>query len=73
MDRVGKAGIAAMLAVSIGVLTTAGAHSGEAARAGTGVPMRGDWTSSGQNNHNTRSAAAEHKINAGNVGNLKTE
>jgi glucose dehydrogenase len=43
-----------------------------AARGGSGVPMQPDWGSSGQNNHNTRSAAAEHTINAGNVGNLKT-
>ncbi|MCU1299791.1 MAG: PQQ-like domain [Candidatus Sulfotelmatobacter sp.] len=42
------------------------------ARGGSGVPMQPDWGSSGQNNHNTRSAAAEHTINAGNVGNLKT-
>ena len=43
-----------------------------ATRGGSGVPMQPDWSSSGQNNHNTRSAAAEHAINAGNVRNLKT-
>jgi polyvinyl alcohol dehydrogenase (cytochrome) len=43
-----------------------------AARGGSGVPMQPDWVSSGQNNHNTRSAGAEHTINAGNVGDLKT-
>lgn len=73
-DRiVSKLAIAALLAVCIGVLTTARAHSGETARAGAGVSMQRDWASSGQNNHNTRSAAAEHTINAGNVGNLKPE
>ena len=39
---------------------------------GQASPMQPDWASSGQNNHNTRSAAAEHTINADNVGNLKT-
>ena len=52
---------------------TPGAHTpATAARAESGVSMRPDWVSSGQNNHNTRSAAEEHTINAGNVGNLKT-
>ena len=37
----------------------------------SGVPVVPDWSSSGQNNHNTRSAATEHTINAGNVGDLK--
>ena len=43
-----------------------------AARAESGVSIQPEWVSSGQNNHNTRSAAEEHTINAGNVGNLKT-
>jgi polyvinyl alcohol dehydrogenase (cytochrome) len=51
----------------LGVRTLAGAAGGE-----SGVPMQPDWGSSGQNNHNTRSAAAEHTISAGNVSNLKT-
>ena len=51
----------------LGARTQAGA-----ARGGSGVRIQPDWGSSGQNNHNTRSAAAEHTINAGNVGNLKT-
>src|SRR5208283_3881929 len=51
----------------LGARTQAGA-----ARGGSGVLIQPDWGSSGQNNHNTRSAAAEHTINAGNVGNLKT-
>ncbi|MGA8595240.1 MAG: PQQ-binding-like beta-propeller repeat protein [Bryobacteraceae bacterium] len=73
MDRiVSKLAMAALLAVCISVLTTAWAQRGETAHAGAGVPMQPDWASSGQNNHNTRSAAAEHTINAGNVGNLKT-
>jgi len=38
----------------------------------SGVSMQPDWGSSGQNNHNTRNATAEHTINAANVGNLKT-
>jgi polyvinyl alcohol dehydrogenase (cytochrome) len=69
---VNKLEMAALLAMCIPVLTTAWAQPGETARAGAGVPMQADWASSGQNNHNTRSAAAEHTINAGNVGNLKT-
>jgi polyvinyl alcohol dehydrogenase (cytochrome) len=44
----------------------------DAGRGGPSVPIQLDWGSSGQNNHNTRHAAAEHTINAGNVGNLKT-
>src|SRR5208283_33919 len=51
----------------LGARTQAGAACG-----GSGVLIQPDWGSSGQNNHNTRSAAAEHTINAGNVGNLKT-
>ena len=43
-----------------------------AVRAESGVSIQPEWVSSGQNNHNTRSAAEEHTINAGNVGNLKT-
>ncbi len=35
------------------------------------VPVEAQWASSGQNNHNTRNAAAEHVIEAGNVGRLK--
>jgi polyvinyl alcohol dehydrogenase (cytochrome) len=42
-----------------------------AARDGLGVPVLTDWASSGQNNQNTRYAAAEHIVNAGNVGRLK--
>jgi hypothetical protein len=30
-----------------------------------------EWASAGQNNHNTRHAATEHTIDAGNVGSLK--
>src|SRR5581483_264110 len=37
----------------------------------SGVPSVRDWPSSGQNNHNTRYAAAEHEIGADNVGKLK--
>ena len=33
--------------------------------------MQPEWASAGQNNHNTRYAATEHAINAGNVGSLK--
>ena len=36
------------------------------------ISIQPDWISSGQNNHNTRSAATEHTINASNVGDLKT-
>ncbi|MGB6686514.1 MAG: PQQ-binding-like beta-propeller repeat protein [Terracidiphilus sp.] len=50
-----------------------GAHTPTGAALGrSGVPVVPDWSSSGQNNHNTRSAATEHTINAGNVGDLKT-
>ncbi|MFY9793032.1 MAG: PQQ-binding-like beta-propeller repeat protein [Candidatus Sulfotelmatobacter sp.] len=43
-----------------------------AAGARSGVPVQPEWASSGQNNQNTRSAAAEHTIDATNVGDLKT-
>jgi polyvinyl alcohol dehydrogenase (cytochrome) len=36
-----------------------------------GAPAQPDWTSSGQNNFNTRHAALEHTIGADNVGGLK--
>jgi polyvinyl alcohol dehydrogenase (cytochrome) len=35
------------------------------------VPMQPDWRSSGQNEHNTRYAAAEHTINSANAGTLR--
>jgi polyvinyl alcohol dehydrogenase (cytochrome) len=40
------------------------------AEAATGVPVQSDWTSAGQNNHNTRDAAAETIIGPGNVAGL---
>jgi polyvinyl alcohol dehydrogenase (cytochrome) len=40
-------------------------------RAESSVLVQPDWASSGQNNHNTRDAASEHIVNAGNVGKLK--
>jgi polyvinyl alcohol dehydrogenase (cytochrome) len=33
--------------------------------------LHSGWASSGQNNHNTRHAAAEHVLNSANVGRLK--
>ena len=42
-----------------------------AAPVGSAVPALADWTSSGQNNQNTRYAAVEHRIDASNVGSLK--
>jgi polyvinyl alcohol dehydrogenase (cytochrome) len=36
-----------------------------------GAPARADWPSAGQNNHNTRHAAAEHRLTPDNVGRLK--
>jgi polyvinyl alcohol dehydrogenase (cytochrome) len=73
MDRtVSKLAIVVLLAVCISFLITARAHSRETPLPGERVPMQPDWASSGQNNHNTRYAAAEHTINAGDVGNLKT-
>ena len=36
-----------------------------------GVPVQPEWTSAGQNNHNTRYAASERTINSDNVGSLK--
>jgi polyvinyl alcohol dehydrogenase (cytochrome) len=39
--------------------------------AASGVPVQPQWPSSGQNNNNTRYAATERTINAGNVGQLK--
>ena len=39
-------------------------------QAGAGVPVQPDWTSAGQNVHNTRGAATEHVIGPGNVAGL---
>jgi polyvinyl alcohol dehydrogenase (cytochrome) len=36
-----------------------------------GMPVQSDWTSAGQNNHDTHNAAAEHIINADNVSKLR--
>jgi polyvinyl alcohol dehydrogenase (cytochrome) len=80
------AGVATLAAAQFDVLVGAGAiATSSAAKAvlgdytptsaalgGSGAPVLPDWGSSGQNNHNTRSAATEHTINADNVGNLKT-
>ena len=51
------------------VLLASTANFGLAAE--LGVPVQPEWASAGQNNHNTRYAATEHTINAGNVGSLK--
>jgi len=64
--------VASTAAALFGAATAHGAEpSPAAARAGAGVPVVKAWTSSGQNNQNTRYAAGEHIINAGNVGTLK--
>ncbi len=39
-------------------------------QASAGVPVQPDWTSAGQNVHNTRDAATEHVIGPGNVAGL---
>jgi polyvinyl alcohol dehydrogenase (cytochrome) len=44
--------------------------SARLALAAGGVPVQADWTSAGQNLHNTRDAAAETVIGPGNVANL---
>jgi polyvinyl alcohol dehydrogenase (cytochrome) len=50
----------------------AGAAAGRAAagRAASGVPVQSDWTSAGQNAHNTRDAATEQILGPGNVARL---
>jgi polyvinyl alcohol dehydrogenase (cytochrome) len=64
---------AAAIASSPATKAVLGPHTAAGtAHDGSGVPMKPDWDSSGQNNHNTRNAAAEHTINAGNVSKLKT-
>jgi len=57
-----------MIIVALALLVSA---SDFAAAAEQGVPVQPEWSSSGQNNHNTRYAAGEHTINADNVGSLK--
>jgi polyvinyl alcohol dehydrogenase (cytochrome) len=65
---VAAAGVAAL----IGATAALSAETSPGApRVGSGVPVLTDWTSSGQNNQNTRYAAAEHSIDASNVGRLK--
>ena len=65
-------GFAAAGAVALtGATAGLGAEQSARARAGSGVPVLPDWASSGQNNNNTRYAAAERKIDASNVGTLK--
>src|SRR5271166_5494834 len=56
------------IAASLALLAGASRFAGAAEQ---GVPVQPDWASSGQNNQNTRYAAAEHAIDAGNVGSLK--
>jgi polyvinyl alcohol dehydrogenase (cytochrome) len=60
-----------LLGVAAGVAALAGTTAALGAEPSPGVPTLKDWASSGQNNHNTRYAAAERTINAGNVGTLK--
>jgi polyvinyl alcohol dehydrogenase (cytochrome) len=66
-------GVAAVGVAALAVATAAlcAEPSPGAARVGLGVPVLSEWASSGQNNHNTRYAAAEHAIDASNVGRLK--
>jgi polyvinyl alcohol dehydrogenase (cytochrome) len=56
---------------ALAVAAPVGAKTSPGAGAGSGVPVLKDWPSSGQNNQNTRYAAAERTIDAGNVGTLK--
>src|SRR4051812_24116343 len=59
------------VATLTGTTAAPGAETVPAGPVGSGVPVLPDWSSSGQNNHNTRYAAAERSIDAGNVGTLK--
>jgi polyvinyl alcohol dehydrogenase (cytochrome) len=63
-------GAAAAAGALTGATTALGAEPPPGAAA-AGVPVVEGWPSSGQNNHNTRYAAAERIIHAGNVGRLK--
>jgi len=69
VSAAGTFALAGVLAASPAGAAVQGALSG--VRTQSGVPVQPDWASSGQNNHNTRYAAAEHTVNAGNVGKLK--
>lgn len=60
-----------LLGVAAGVAALAGATAALGAETSPGVPTLTDWSSSGQNNHNSRYAAAERTIDASNVGTLK--
>ncbi|MDB5443774.1 MAG: PQQ-like domain, partial [Phenylobacterium sp.] len=74
--RARKLNLLGVAAAAVAALTAATAALGAetspgAARVGSGVPVLSEWTSSGQNNQNTRYAAVEHSIDASNVGGLK--
>jgi polyvinyl alcohol dehydrogenase (cytochrome) len=63
-----------LAALAAGALAGLAAAPGPAraapAQAGAAVPVQPDWTSAGQNLHNTRDAATEHTIGPGNVAGL---
>ncbi|HET9382460.1 MAG TPA: PQQ-binding-like beta-propeller repeat protein [Streptomyces sp.] len=70
---IGAVAIGAAIALAPGAL--AATDTGTAPKADTRaaahpVPVKNDWVSSGQNNHNTRHAATERILNPGNVGRL---
>lgn len=58
---------AAVIAAAVVVMLPPGATAAPATNA---VPVQRDWPSAGQNNHNTRNAATEHRIGTDNVGRL---
>jgi len=64
--------LASALAAAIAAATPgeAGPARAGSVRAASGVPVQSDWTSAGQNAHNTRDAATEQVLGPGNVSRL---
>jgi polyvinyl alcohol dehydrogenase (cytochrome) len=60
----------AVVAVLAASVLTGALAAGPARAAPAAVPVQPDWTSAGQNSHNTRDAATEHIIGPGNVADL---
>lgn len=66
-----KLWITPVAAVAVGLAIALPASAASTHRTAGWVTAQPGWASAGQNNHNTRDAATEHIINAGNVGELK--
>ncbi|MEU8891622.1 PQQ-binding-like beta-propeller repeat protein [Streptomyces sp. NPDC048442] len=65
------AGCAALMLATVAAADTSAGRAGNAASAADrSVPVKPEWVSAGQNNHNTRHAATERTVGPGNVGRL---